>query len=126
VCEVLGVRALLDDPRFTTPTLRAANQEVLKTLLEPSLGMGDVVDWLARLQAEGVPCAPINAYAEALDDPQATHLQLVKAVTLPGGHATHTVGCPVWLDGAPVEVRTSYPALGEHTAELAGIPEEGQ
>jgi hypothetical protein len=46
-----------------------------------------------------VPCAPINGYAEALADPQALHLQLVREQVLPGGHATRTVGCPVRLDG---------------------------
>lgn len=118
VCEVAAVAQLLNDPRFATPTLRATNQVMLKELLEPQLARRDVDDWLTRLQAAGVPCAPINDYSQALDDPQARHLQMVQAAVLPGGHVTRTVVCPVWLDGAPVAVATTAPALGADTAAV--------
>ncbi|TAM81782.1 MAG: CoA transferase, partial [Candidimonas sp.] len=59
-----------------------------------------------------------NGYAEALADPQTRHLQLVQPITLPGGHRTRTVACPVWLDGAPVPMATALPGLGEDTERL--------
>ena len=117
VCDVVDTPELLDDERFLTPTLRAANQVALKELLERRFAAGDALDWLARFEAVGVPNAPINGYAEALADPQAKHLQLVQEVSLPSGRRTRTVVCPVWIDGAPVPVRTSYPRLGEHNDE---------
>ena len=113
VCDVVGTPELLDDERFLTPTLRAANQVALKALLEQRFADADAVDWLARFEAVGVPNAPINGYAEALADPQARHLQLVREVSLPSGRRTRTVACPVWIDGAPVEVDASFPLLGE-------------
>jgi crotonobetainyl-CoA:carnitine CoA-transferase CaiB-like acyl-CoA transferase len=113
VCDVVGAPALLDDERFLTPTLRAANQLALKDILEASFGAADADDWLARFDAAGVPCAPINGFAEALADPQAQHLQLVRDVVLPSGRPTRTVVCPVWIDGAPVAVNTVLPRLGE-------------
>ena len=85
----------------------------LKALLEQRFADADAVDWLARFEAVGVPNAPINGYAEALADPQARHLQLVREVSLPSGRRTRTVACPVWIDGAPVEVDASFPLLGE-------------
>jgi crotonobetainyl-CoA:carnitine CoA-transferase CaiB-like acyl-CoA transferase len=112
VCDVVGAPALLDDERFLTPGLRAANQVALKELLEQRFVNADARDWLARFEAAGVPNAPINGYAEALADPQARHLQLVQEVALPSGHRTRTVVCPVWIDGAPVAVRTDFPRLG--------------
>jgi crotonobetainyl-CoA:carnitine CoA-transferase CaiB-like acyl-CoA transferase len=126
VCEVLGVQHLVNDPRFLTPTLRAANQHTLKDLLKPQLATADVVDWLMRLQAVGVPSAPINAYSDALNDPQALYRQLVQPARLPGGHMTRTVVCPVWLDGAPVEVETNPPELGEHTAQVKATTGEAR
>ena len=80
--------------------------------------------WLERFRAAGVPSAPINGYAEALADPQAEALGLVVPATLPGGHATRTVGCPIRLDGGAVAVNTTFPALGEHTAALRAQPKE--
>jgi crotonobetainyl-CoA:carnitine CoA-transferase CaiB-like acyl-CoA transferase len=80
--------------------------------------------WLERFRAAGVPSAPINGYAEALADPQAAALGLVLPATLPGGHATRTVGCPIRLDGEAVAVTTTFPALGEHTAALRARAKE--
>ena len=114
VCEVTATPQLLGDPRFTTPTLRAANQEVLRDLLQPLFLKATVQSWLARFTAAGVPNAPINGYADALADSQAVHLGLIQPLTLPNGTQTRTVSCPVWLDGAPVQVNTRPPSLGEH------------
>ena len=118
VCDVAGTPELLDDERFTTPTLRAANQEALKDLLEAEFAHARIDDWVSRFAAAGVPSAPINGFAEALTDPQAAHLELVRPMTLPGGTETQTVGCPVRFDGAVVEVNTRPPALDEHGAAL--------
>jgi crotonobetainyl-CoA:carnitine CoA-transferase CaiB-like acyl-CoA transferase len=118
VCEIVGTLELLDDPRFATPTLRAANQAALKDLLEARFVREPVQHWLGLFAPAGVPSAPINGYAEALADPQARHLQLVQPMTLPNGVATRTVGCPVRIDGEVIGVDTRPPALGEHTARL--------
>jgi crotonobetainyl-CoA:carnitine CoA-transferase CaiB-like acyl-CoA transferase len=118
VCDVLGAPELLADARFTSPTLRAKHQVELKALLDPHFAQQGVAHWLAAFGAAGVPSAPINGYGEALADPQALHLQLVQAQTLPGGHATRTVACPIRLDGQVLPVDTTPPALNAHADAL--------
>ncbi len=118
VCEVVGVPDLLDDERFLTPTLRARHQAALKALLDPHFARRTVTQWLAAFAGAGVPCAPINGYGAALSDPQAAHLGLVQPQTLPNGHVTRTVGCPVRLDGHALPVDTRPPALDEHGAAI--------
>jgi crotonobetainyl-CoA:carnitine CoA-transferase CaiB-like acyl-CoA transferase len=113
VCQVAGTPALQHDERFASPSLRARNQVALKDLLEEKFAARDASEWLALFAAEGVPSAPINGYAQALADPQAAHLQLVRELPLPSGRKSRTVGCPVWIDGAPVPVSTTLPLLGE-------------
>jgi crotonobetainyl-CoA:carnitine CoA-transferase CaiB-like acyl-CoA transferase len=115
VCEIAGTAELLADARFGSPTQRAANQEALRDLLEARFAHDSVAAWLGRFAPAGVPCAPINGYAEALADPQAGHLELVRPMTLPNGVRTRTVGCPVRIDGEVLPVDTRPPALGEHT-----------
>lgn len=115
VCELVGCTDLLDDARFTTPTLRAANQVALKDLLEAYFVRETSTHWLALLAPAGVPVAPINGYAEALADPQTAHLGLVQPMTLPNGVQTNTVGCPVRIDGQVLPVDTRPPALGGDT-----------
>jgi len=116
VCQTVGIMPLFDDPRFTSPTLRAANQVALKALLDPHFAKHTVTHWLTAFRKSGVPCAPINGYGEALADPQTEHLGLVQAQTLPGGRETRTVGCPVRIDGHPLAVSTAPPVLDEHGA----------
>jgi len=118
VCEVVGAREWLEDPRFLSTTRRAQNQEALRELLEARFAAAPAAEWLERFRAAGVPSAPINGYAEALADPQAEHLGLVLPARLPGGRETRTVGCPVRLDGEAVAVHATFPELGEHTAAL--------
>lgn len=125
VCDVVDSPELLDDERFLTPTLRAKNQDALKELLEARFAERDATDWLARFKAAGVPNAPINGYAEALADPQAVHLELVRPVRLPGGHETNTVVCPVRIDGESLQVQTTFPTLGEHTISSRQPAPEG-
>jgi len=119
VCNVVETPELLEDERFRTPALRAANQTVLKLLLEQRFAARDAADWLARFEAQGVPSAPINGYAQALADRQATHLQLVQDIALPSGRMTKTVACPVWLDGAPVPLNPALPVLDARSAAAA-------
>jgi crotonobetainyl-CoA:carnitine CoA-transferase CaiB-like acyl-CoA transferase len=118
VCQVIGVTELMDDPRFTTPTLRAANQVALKALLDGPFAARPLRYWLDHFAAAGVPSAPINGYAEALADPQTVHLQLVRDMTLPNGSATRTVGSPIRINGEPISHQTRPPALGEDTDAL--------
>ncbi len=118
VAEVAGTPELVEDARFASPMLRAANQEALRDLLELAFVRASATHWLEKLRAAGVPCAPINGYEEALGDPQAGHLGLIREMTLPGGHATRTVGCPVRIDGQAPDVDTTPPALGADTAAL--------
>jgi crotonobetainyl-CoA:carnitine CoA-transferase CaiB-like acyl-CoA transferase len=124
VCAAVGTPELLADARYATPTLRARHQRELKDALDPHFARQGVQHWLQAFAAAGVPCAPINGYAEALADPQAQHLQLVREQRLPGGHLTRTVGCPVRLDGRPVDVDTRVPALGRE--RLQWTPRAGE
>lgn len=112
VCDIAQTPELLTDERFTTNTLRAANQTALKALLEARFTTQPVAYWLKRFSGAGVPCSAINSYSDALADPQSRHLQLIQPMTLPNGVKTSTVGCPILLNGAPMPVSTAVPALG--------------
>ena len=118
VCEAVGLDALKCDARFTTQEQRARNQAELFDLLQPVFGTKPVAYWLAEFDRRGVPYAPINDYAEILDDPQVAHLGLVHPMTLPNGRQTRTVGFPVQVGGFDFRVYRQPPALGEHDEEV--------
>ena len=122
VAKVLEVEELIEDARFATNALRAANQAELKELLDVHFREHGSAHWLEKFREAGVPCAPINGFREALDDEQARHLGLVQEITLPTGRVTQTVACPVLIDGQAVPLRTGLPVLGESNALLNDIP----
>ena len=118
VLEVVGLPELAGDARFGSTRDRAANQGALKDLLEAKFAQRPAADWLAAFAKAGVPHAPINDYAAALEDPQVAHMGWVQALTLPGGERTRTFGSPLRLDGEGFPVERRAPALGEHTEEI--------
>jgi CoA:oxalate CoA-transferase len=67
---VIGGPELATDPRFSENAARAARRAELAAEIERRLAADTAAHWLAALEAAGVPCAPVNDIAEALDDPQ--------------------------------------------------------
>ena len=59
LCEVIGRPEWIDDPRFRTPSARSANAAERLTLVGEILATGHSQDWLDRLDAADVPCAPV-------------------------------------------------------------------
>ena len=114
-CEGAGCPQLVDDPRFASTALRASNQAALKDLLEARFAELSADECLAIMRRQGVPCAPINTYAQALADAQVAHYGWVQPLTLPGGSMTRTF---VWPLGPGAPVRRPPPALGEHDAQI--------
>lgn len=118
VCEIVGRMDLFEDPRFRRVANRSDNQAVLAELLEAEFVRFSVVDLLAACVARGVPCAPINDYEHALEDPQVAHMEWVEDIDLPGGGRTKTFIAPLRLSGRKVGIRHRPPALGENGAEI--------
>jgi crotonobetainyl-CoA:carnitine CoA-transferase CaiB-like acyl-CoA transferase len=120
VCDVVGQPQWRDDERFASPTLRAKHQIELRDMLEEIFSQADAQAWLERFRAAGVPCAPINTYAEVLADEQVKHMQWVQPLTLPNGVQTQTFASPLQFDGQGTPIRRAPPALGEHNDEVFG------
>jgi formyl-CoA transferase len=118
VCEVVGRPDLEQDPRFVSPSTRAAHQQELLPILEAEFAHATAAQWLERFRAAGVPCAPINRYSEVLADPQVEHMGWVQPLELPNGARTRTFGAPVRFGGQRQEIRRRPPALGEHNDEV--------
>ncbi|HET9663155.1 MAG TPA: CoA transferase [Burkholderiales bacterium] len=117
-CEGIERPDLAEDPRFSSPALRARNQDVLREVLEAEFIRHDAATLLRTFTARGVPCAPINRYSEVLADPQVEHMGWIGDIALPGGAATRTLISPQQISGQRLGVYRNPPALGEHTAEV--------
>lgn len=123
--EVAGQSQWADDPRFLTNTLRVAHRAELIPLIRQVTVFKATAQWVAVLEAVGVPCAPVNDLAKVFADPQVVACGL--AIELPHalGGKVPQVASPIRLSETPVEYRRAPPMLGEHTAvvleELLGL-----
>jgi crotonobetainyl-CoA:carnitine CoA-transferase CaiB-like acyl-CoA transferase len=109
---------MFQDPRFASREARIEHQEDIIALLSGIFATRTRTDWCNRLLAEDVPHAPMYGTDEALDDPQARHLQLLVSAR----HATmgefRTVRPPVSFDGERSLAVRPPPTLGEHNSEI--------
>jgi crotonobetainyl-CoA:carnitine CoA-transferase CaiB-like acyl-CoA transferase len=103
---------LFQDPRFATREGRIAHQEALIDLLGGLFRQRDRAAWCARLEAEDVPHAPVYDPREAMQDPQARHLQLEVSAAHPEGGQWRTIRSPVSFDGQRALEVTAPPVLG--------------
>ncbi len=117
-CRAIGVPELGDDPRFATNRLRVNNRVELIGILTDIMREGRRDDWIAKLEAVGVPCGPINDIAQAFAHPQAQARQLRRDMPHPAGGVAPVTASPLRFSGSPVVYRRAPPLLGEHTEEV--------
>jgi crotonobetainyl-CoA:carnitine CoA-transferase CaiB-like acyl-CoA transferase len=118
VCSVLGLEHLLEDPRFTSLTLRFANYSQMLGEIKAATKRFNSADLIARLEQADVPCAKVNRLEEVGDDPRVQHGQSLVEYTHPRGGRIRQARAAAVFDGERLGVRHHAPALGEHTEEL--------
>ncbi|WP_246036575.1 CaiB/BaiF CoA transferase family protein [Sinomonas susongensis] len=114
----LGRPELADDERFATNPLRVAHRDELIPLLEQELQRSTTAEWVAGLDAAGVPVGPIQTVDEALADPQVLARGMVAEVEHPEAGTLKVLNCPVRLTRTPASVRMPPPLLGQHSDQI--------
>ncbi|WP_454618708.1 CaiB/BaiF CoA transferase family protein [Bradyrhizobium cenepequi] len=117
-CAIVGRPDLPDDPRFITQSLRARNQGELAAILQPIFSTRTAAEWISEFDAKGIPCAPINNFAEILADPHIREMGWVQPITMPNGTTTKTVGFPIGISDFAFEITHTPPQLGAHSEEV--------
>ena len=120
LCNLLERPELLSEPAFANNASRVAARPQLLARLGDILESHKVAELSAKLEAAGLPYAPIVSPEQLVDDP---HLRksggLVPMGTEDGG-MTQTVLLPLLLGGRRPGVRSPLPKAGEHDREILG------
>jgi crotonobetainyl-CoA:carnitine CoA-transferase CaiB-like acyl-CoA transferase len=117
-CKAIGAPELAEDPRFLDNRGRVTHRDALIALLTDIMKTGKRDDWIAKLEAVGVPCGPINDIAQAFAHPQAQARGLRREIPHPLGGTAPTTASPLRMSGSPVQYRRAPPMLGQHTEEI--------
>ncbi|MGH2584727.1 MAG: CaiB/BaiF CoA transferase family protein [Dehalococcoidia bacterium] len=119
LCAALEHPELIDDPRFAGPWDRHHNAEELESVLEQIFATRTAAEWLERLVAEDLPCAPVNDY-RALIEGENLPAQLdangyLATVEHPDLGTLRTAGIPIQMSGTPPGPAGHSPELGQQT-----------
>jgi crotonobetainyl-CoA:carnitine CoA-transferase CaiB-like acyl-CoA transferase len=114
-----GQRADLGaDPRFATNPLRVQHRDILVPLLAAMVATRTRDEWIARLEAVGVPCGPINDIGEVFDNPQVKARGVAIELPHPAAGKVTLVRSPMKLSATPATSERAPPLLGQHTDEV--------
>jgi crotonobetainyl-CoA:carnitine CoA-transferase CaiB-like acyl-CoA transferase len=118
LCAVMARDDLARNARFAKVTGRIINRAELVPELERVMLTRSSAEWLATLEAAGIPGGPINDYAAVFADPQVRHRRLQVELPQPDGGALPGIASPLRLSETPVEYRTAPPTLGQDTDDV--------
>ncbi|HET7846278.1 MAG TPA: CoA transferase [Acidimicrobiia bacterium] len=74
--------------------------------------------WIDLLEQVGLPAGRVLTLAEAFDDPQARHNQMLVEVEHPVAGSVKVTGSPIRLDGSPARALSPPAVLGQHTKPI--------
>lgn len=118
LCDNMGHREWLADPRFATFLARNAHEDVLDTLIGEWTRTQDAARLMERLQRAGVPAGMVARCSDLHCDPQLSHQG--HWVTLDHSEMGPTVhnAMPFRLSRTPGSAVRGGPCLGEHTEHV--------
>ena len=116
LCGVIDRPEWIEDPRFKTPGGRSVNAAERLRLVGDILATGHSQDWLDRLDAADVPCAPVLRRAEVMDNVQVVANGLIETMEQPSLGTVRQARPAARFDVTPARIAGPAPRIGEHTA----------
>ena len=115
--QVLERSELAHDERFATNDARVSHREQLIPQLQAVFATRGTDEWLADLEAVGVPAGPINTLDRVFDDPHVKARELKQQLTHPqsANGKVELVNNPIRFNGIQMSAQSAPPTLGEHT-----------
>ncbi len=120
LCDVLGLKSLINDSRFVTRKERLANRSALTALLEEVLVTKNTDHWVEKLNAVGVPAGAVLTVPQALALPQiADRGMMASFENVPGAERDiRILRTGIKMDGVAPSVTTPPPELGQDNQDI--------
>ena len=118
MCKALNREDLVDDVRFASPAGRVANAQIRKEITGEEIAKWNSSEILERLQAEGVPSAPLLDRMELLDNEQILANESIQRINIDGFGEVRQARPAARFSKTPTKLSRPAPKLGEHTHEV--------
>ena len=122
LCRVIEAPELAADPALANNALRVAVRPALLERLAENLKHHRVEELSPKLEAAGIPYAPIMRPDQLVSDPHLKASGGLVPMETEDGSMTDVVLLPLLMGGRRPGVRSALPSIGQHTEEiLAGL-----
>ncbi|MGD0433319.1 MAG: CoA transferase [Acetobacteraceae bacterium] len=115
LCSVIDRPEWIDDPRFRSPSARSMNAAERLTLVGEILARGHSQDWLDRLDAADVPCAPVLRRGDVMNNVQVINNALIELMEQPTMGTVRQPRPAARFERTPARIGGPAPRIGEHT-----------
>jgi crotonobetainyl-CoA:carnitine CoA-transferase CaiB-like acyl-CoA transferase len=117
-CTASGDPALKDDARFSTPSGRFLNATARIHMMAEYLAQRSTAEWLARLDAADVPCAPILRRGEVIHNEQVLARGLIQELEQPTVGRIRQPKPAARFESNPARIGGPAPRVGEHSRDI--------
>lgn len=117
-CRATGDPELAKDERFATPTGRNVNATARINKMQEYIGQHTTAEWLERLDAADVPCAPILRRSEIIHNEQVVARGLIAEIDQPTVGRVRQPKPAARFEVNPSAIMGPAPRIGEHTREV--------
>lgn len=115
LCRAIEREEWLEDERFKTAAGRIRYAGERLTMTAEMFLKRTTDEWLERLEAEDVPCAPVLSRQALLEHPQVLANELIVEGEHPVAGPMRQARPPERFDRSPSTLRHAAPSLGQHT-----------
>lgn len=109
-----------ENPKYDGQPGRWEERDMINRKLNEILSTNTSAYWLEKLEAQRIPCAPVNRFSQALSDAQILHRNMVVDLHHPDGRSTKGPGNPIKLSRSGEEQFSAAPLLGADTERVLG------
>ena len=117
-CEASDDPKLIEDQRFTTPSGRSANATARINLMGEYIAEHTTAEWLKRLDAADVPCAPILRRGEIIHNEQVVARELIAEFEHPCVGRVRQPKPAARFDLDEAKIQGPAPRIGEHSRDV--------
>lgn len=117
VCEAIGRRDIINDPRFNSIPARAKNSAALVRIIDEVIATRTLDEWKRHLAKFQLIFSPVQTPLEAFNDPQAKANNHAEIFEHPVWGPIELCSPPLKLSETPGSIRTPAPEWGQHTEE---------
>jgi crotonobetainyl-CoA:carnitine CoA-transferase CaiB-like acyl-CoA transferase len=117
-CRATGDPALASDERFATPSARSVNATARINKMQEYIGRHTTAEWLERLDAADVPCAPILRRGEIIHNEQVVARGIITEFEQPKVGLVRQPKPAARFEVNEAAIGGPAPRIGEHSREV--------